>query len=113
MTPDDRMAAFDTWEREQKRAGIQITPWLAFQKGMEIALATTEKQSRPKVTLEEARKHHADKGYHFDVEMWYGHYQANGWKVGRNPMKDWRAAMVTWERNWREKNQVRSAWKIA
>jgi hypothetical protein len=28
---------------------------------------------------------------------WYAHYTANGWKVGRNPMKDWKAAVRTWE----------------
>jgi hypothetical protein len=27
------------------------------------------------------------------------HYTANGWKVGRNPMKDWKAAVRQWERN--------------
>jgi len=25
------------------------------------------------------------------------YYSANGWKVGRNPMKDWKAAIRTWE----------------
>jgi hypothetical protein len=25
------------------------------------------------------------------------YYQSNGWKVGRNPMKDWKAAVRTWE----------------
>jgi hypothetical protein len=27
------------------------------------------------------------------------HYTANGWRVGRNPMKDWKAAVRQWERN--------------
>jgi hypothetical protein len=25
------------------------------------------------------------------------HYESNGWKVGRNPMRDWKAAVRTWE----------------
>lgn len=25
------------------------------------------------------------------------HYESNGWKVGKNPMKNWKAAVVTWE----------------
>lgn len=30
-------------------------------------------------------------------EKFFNHYQANGWKVGRNPMKDWKAAVHgTW-----------------
>ncbi len=32
-------------------------------------------------------------------QHWLDHYQSNGWKVGRNPMKDWRAAVRTWELN--------------
>jgi uncharacterized protein YdaU (DUF1376 family) len=27
------------------------------------------------------------------------YYSANGWKVGRNSMKDWKAAVRTWEKN--------------
>jgi hypothetical protein len=34
-----------------------------------------------------------------DPERWLDHYTSNGWKVGRNPMKDWKAAVRTWERN--------------
>ena len=30
---------------------------------------------------------------------WLAYYEANGWKVGRNPMKDWKAAVRTWEHN--------------
>lgn len=26
----------------------------------------------------------------------HNYYQANGWKVGKNPMKDWKAAVRTW-----------------
>jgi hypothetical protein len=28
---------------------------------------------------------------------WFNHYTSNGWKVGKNPMKDWKAAVHTWE----------------
>lgn len=34
-----------------------------------------------------------------DPEKWLAHYQSNGWRVGRNPMRDWKAAIRTWERN--------------
>lgn len=27
------------------------------------------------------------------------HYDSNGWLVGKNPMKDWKAAVRTWKRN--------------
>jgi hypothetical protein len=25
------------------------------------------------------------------------YYESNGWKVGKNPMKDWKAAVRTWK----------------
>lgn len=34
-----------------------------------------------------------------DANKWFDYYTANGWKVGRNPMKDWKATVRTWEKN--------------
>jgi hypothetical protein len=34
-----------------------------------------------------------------DPQTWWDYYESNGWRVGRNAMKDWRAAIRTWERN--------------
>ena len=30
-------------------------------------------------------------------ESFLSHYDSNGWKVGKNPMKDWKAAVRTWQ----------------
>lgn len=37
-----------------------------------------------------------EKGYHVDAERFVSYYEAIGWKVGRNPMKSWQAAVRTW-----------------
>lgn len=51
-------------------------------------------------TLQEVSSYCQEKGYTaVDPVKWMAHYTSNGWKVGRNPMKDWRAAVVTWQRN--------------
>ena len=34
-----------------------------------------------------------------DPERFIDYYTSNGWKVGKNPMKDWKAAVRTWERS--------------
>jgi len=31
------------------------------------------------------------------TEKFHAHYEANGWKVGRNQMKDWKAAVRKWD----------------
>ncbi len=41
-----------------------------------------------------------DRGYHFNFATWWNHYTSNGWKVGKNPMKDWHASMAQWESKW-------------
>jgi len=40
-----------------------------------------------------------EKGYSVDPELFHNHYSSNGWKVGgRAAMKDWEAAVRTWEK---------------
>jgi uncharacterized protein YdaU (DUF1376 family) len=36
----------------------------------------------------------------------WDHYEANGWRVGRNPMVDWQATLRRWGRNQREFSQT-------
>lgn len=48
-------------------------------------------------TPEQVDAYIAEMGYSgFDGEQFCAHYDSNGWKVGKAPMKDWRAAVVTW-----------------
>lgn len=54
-------------------------------------------------TDDEVAAYVAEKGYHFNPESFAPHYQSKGWKVGDQPMKDWRAACRTWETRWKEK----------
>lgn len=49
-------------------------------------------------TVEEVRAYCKERGNNVDAEKFVAYYTANGWKVGRNAMKDWRAAVITWER---------------
>lgn len=34
-----------------------------------------------------------------DAQRFWDYYESVGWRVGKNPMRDWRAAVRTWERN--------------
>ena len=57
-----------------------------------------------KPTIEEIRAYIFEKGYTFDAEAFYAFYESNGWKVGRNPMKNWKMACTTWAKNNRNNN---------
>ena len=52
-----------------------------------------------KPTMEEVQAYCQERNKGVDAQKWYDYYSANGWKVGRNPMKDWKASVRTWERN--------------
>ena len=49
-------------------------------------------------TLEEVKEYCSERGNKVDPERWFDYYTSNGWKVGKNPMRDWKAAVRTWER---------------
>lgn len=52
-----------------------------------------------KPTLEEVEAYCIERGNSVDPQQFMNHYDSNGWKVGRNSMKDWKAAVRTWEKN--------------
>ena len=52
-----------------------------------------------KPTLEEVKEYCLERKNNVDVELFINYYESNGWKVGKNSMKDWKACVRTWERN--------------
>lgn len=50
-------------------------------------------------TVDEVRAYCQERGNNVDPEKFVDHYNSNGWKVGMASMKDWKAAVRTWERN--------------
>lgn len=49
-------------------------------------------------TVDEIRAYIIVKGFSFDAESFYDFYQSKGWMVGKNKMKDWKAAVRNWQR---------------
>ena len=68
---------------------------------------TGKKKSKPKEksarfqrpTAHQVAQYCAERNNQVDPQAWMAHYEANGFKVGKNPMRDWKAAVRTWERN--------------
>jgi hypothetical protein len=38
-------------------------------------------------------------GFELSGDQFYDHYEARGWLIGKNPMKDWKAALRTYVKN--------------
>lgn len=55
-----------------------------------------------KPTLEEIREYCISRGNSVDPEQFFNFYESKGWMVGKTPMKDWRAAVRTWEKREKE-----------
>ena len=101
---------FDTYTaplRKQQRSGQRKANAIA------NAADTPVKSSKfTPPTEEEVKAYVLEKGYHFNPEQFIPHYQSKGWKVGKEPMKDWQAACRTWEASWKEKHGERFYYEI-
>ena len=56
--------------------------------------APEEREKRP--TLSEVMEFSQREGIQTDVEYFYNYYEANGWHMGKQPIRDWRAALKAW-----------------
>ena len=64
------------------------------------AKSTTTKRERfEKPTLSQITQYCLERNNNVNAEQFYDYYESNGWKVGKNSMKDWKACVRTWERN--------------
>lgn len=72
-----------------------------------------------KPTIEEVSDYCNERSNDVDAEKFYDYYSSNGWKVGKNAMKDWKASVRTWEKNTTQQQkvsqpkQVLTAWEQA
>lgn len=51
-----------------------------------------------KPTVDEVAEYCRARGSPVDPEAFVAFYESKGWKVGREPMKCWKASIVTWEK---------------
>ena len=49
-------------------------------------------------SLQEVKDEVERLGYAIDPERFIAHYESNGWMIGKNKMKSWRSALVTWHK---------------
>lgn len=73
----------------------------------EVAVAPVssyKKFQKPKI--EEVKAYCDERSNGIDPQAFIDYYESNGWKVGKNSMKDWKASVRTWERNGYSKNKT-------
>lgn len=63
-----------------------------------------------KPTLSEIEQYCIERNNNVNAEQFFDYYESNGWKVGKNSMKDWKAAVRTWERSeYRKSNSKKNS----
>lgn len=65
----------------------------------QVAAHTTASRFQ-KPTLSEVESYCSERGNTIDPKRFIDFYESKGWVVGKSPMKDWRAAVRTWEKNY-------------
>lgn len=118
-TEADRQRLYDrriSEERKQKKLTQsrnleeileKSTPEIELEKDIKIekeihssAKSTTTKRKRfEKPTLSEIKAYCIERNNNVDAQHFFDYYESNGWKVGKNSMKNWQAAVRTWEKN--------------
>ena len=63
----------------------------------EPRLTAEEREKKP--SLEEVMSFSQEAGLNVDVQYFYNYYEANGWYIGKQPIRDWKAAVRSWESN--------------
>ena len=68
-------------------------------------IKSIKKESRFKrPTLAQIQDYVFEKALNVDPERFFDYYESNGWRVGRNPMKAWKAALRNWSSKDSKKN---------
>ena len=75
------------------------------------AKSTTTKRKRfEKPSISDIKQYCMERNNDVNAEQFFDYYESNGWKVGKNSMKDWRAAVRTWERSeYRKSNSKKNS----
>lgn len=90
---------------KEKTDGIpMVDQWLTQYSIVEYSKEENKKENNKKKkfikpTIEEIKNYCIERKNNINAEYFYDYYESTGWMIGKNHMKDWKAAIRTWERN--------------
>ena len=90
----------EIFEKSTPEIEIELEKEIKIEKEIDSSASTTTKRKRfEKPTLSEIEQYCIERKNNVNAEQFFDYYESNGWKVGKNSMKDWKAAVRTWERS--------------
>ena len=84
-----------------------IEPQPEEKSAQEIQPEKPKRKNFVKPTVEEIAAFCKEKKYNVNAQQFFNYYESNGWKIGRNAMKSWQAAVQNW--NARDKANNKAA----
>lgn len=87
-------------EKSPPEIEIELEKDIEIEKEIHSSASTTTKRKRfEKPSISDIKQYCMERNNNVNAEHFYDYYESNGWKVGKNAMKDWKACVRTWERN--------------
>lgn len=69
-----------------------------------------KEKEKPKIfqppSIEEVRQYCEERNNGIDAEAFVAFYESKGWMIGKNKMKNWKSAIVTWEKKRKNETQI-------
>lgn len=90
----------EIFEKSTPEIELELEKEIKIEKEIDSSASTTTKRKRfEKPTLSEIKAYCIERGNKVDAQHFFDYYESNGWRVGKNSMKNWQAAVRTWERS--------------
>ena len=83
-------------EPETNKENLAAEPQPEEKPAQEIQQEKPKRKNFVKPTVEEIAAFCKAKNYNINAQQFFTYYESNGWKIGRNAMKSWQAAVQNW-----------------
>ena len=83
-------------EPETNKENLAAEPQSEEKPAHEIQPEKPKRKNFVKPTVEEIAAYCKEKNYNINAQQFFNYYESNGWKIGRNAMKSWQAAVQNW-----------------
>ena len=96
------------YETHKKLPNVMLTDNLTQPNATDIDIDIRDKNNKRfiKPSVKDIADYCNNNNYNIDAERFYDYYESKGWKVGKAPMKDWKAAVRMWSRNNKQENKM-------
>lgn len=81
-------------------------------KNKEINKEKDDSKKFIKPTVEEIARYCQERNNNISAEQFYDFYESKGWRIGKSPMKDWKATVRNWERKSNQKEDFKDKYSF-